>query len=89
MAKKKQLPRGLRNNNPLNIRKGAQRWQGQTGNDGAFCIFESMEYGYRAAFRLLHTYNNVSSTNSKQCKLCVHNSFTCNAWFLWEEAVSG
>ena len=33
---KKQLPRGLRNNNPLNIRKGAQRWQGQTGNDGAF-----------------------------------------------------
>ena len=57
MAKKKQLPRGLRNNNPLNIRKGAQRWQGQTGNDGAFCIFESMEYGYRAAFRLLHTYN--------------------------------
>ena len=33
--------------------------------------------------------NNVSSTNSKQCKLCVHNSFTSNAWFLWEEAVSG
>ena len=28
----------------------------------------------------------MSSTNSKQCKLCVHNSFTCNAWFLWEEA---
>ena len=57
MKKTKKLPRGLRNNNPLNIRKGAQRWQGQTGNDGAFCIFESMEYGYRAAFRLLHTYN--------------------------------
>jgi hypothetical protein len=47
----------LRNNNPLNIRKGGQPWQGQTGNDGAFCIFESMEYGYRAAFRLLRTYN--------------------------------
>ena len=57
MKKTKKLPRGLRNNNPLNIRKGAQRWQGQTGNDGAFCIFETMEYGYRAAFRLLHTYN--------------------------------
>ena len=57
MKKTKKLPRGLRNNNPLNIRKGAQRWQGQTGNDGAFCIFESMEYGYRAAFKLLHTYN--------------------------------
>ncbi len=34
MKKTKKLPRGLRNNNPLNIRKGAQRWQGQTGNDG-------------------------------------------------------
>lgn len=54
-----QLPRGLRNNNPLNIRHttGAQPWQGQTGNDGKFCIFESMEMGYRAAFRVLNTYN--------------------------------
>ena len=53
----KQQPRGLRNKNPLNIRKGAQRWQGQTGNDGAFCIFETMEDGYRAAFRVLDSYN--------------------------------
>ena len=54
-----QLPRGLRNNNPLNIRytKGAEPWQGQVGTDGGFCIFQSMELGYRAAFRLLHTYN--------------------------------
>ena len=52
-----QLPRGIRNNNPLNIRKSAQPWQGQTGNDGKFCIFESMEMGYRAAFRVLNTYN--------------------------------
>ena len=40
-------------------------------------------------YRKADKYINVSSTNSKQCKLCVHNSFTCNAWFLWEEAVSG
>ena len=57
MKKSNQLPRGLRNNNPLNIRKSAQPWQGQRGNDGKFCIFESMEMGYRAAFRVLNTYN--------------------------------
>ena len=57
------LPRGLRNNNPLNIRLSSDRWQGQsppsTSPEGekVFCQFESMEYGWRAAFRLLcHTY---------------------------------
>ena len=75
-------PRGIRNNNPLNIRLSKDRWQGQrnaitpnpsfpegkghiNGNDssprggreGVFCQFESMAYGWRAAFRLLcHTY---------------------------------
>ena len=55
----KQLPRGIRNNNPLNIRHsfGAKPWQGQRSHDGKFCIFDSMEMGYRAAFILLNTYN--------------------------------
>jgi hypothetical protein len=57
MKNVKQLPRGLRNRNPLNIRKSDQLWLGQTGNDGAFCIFVSNEYGYRAAFKILKTYN--------------------------------
>ena len=57
MTTNKNLPRGLRNRNPLNIRKSDQLWAGQTGNDGAFCIFLSNEYGYRAAFRILKTYN--------------------------------
>ncbi|MBO4672806.1 MAG: hypothetical protein J5616_00440 [Bacteroidaceae bacterium] len=57
MTTNKNLPRGLRNCNPLNIRKSDQLWAGQTGNDGAFCIFLSNEYGYRAAFRILKTYN--------------------------------
>ena len=56
-TKKRQLPRGLRNNNPLNIRKSDQLWQGQTGNDGAFCIFLENMWGYRAVFRILNTYN--------------------------------
>ena len=52
------LPRGLRNNNPLNIRHSSDRWQGKakTQTDPAFVQFVSMAYGYRAAFVLLRTY---------------------------------
>ena len=61
------LSRGLRNNNPLNIRLSKTKWLGQIkavptregleGSEKAFCVFESMAYGWRAAFRLLcHTY---------------------------------
>ena len=56
-------PRGIRNNNPLNIRKSKDQWQGLRAQqtDASFCQFESMEYGWRAAFKLLtrtyyHTY---------------------------------
>ena len=50
------LPRGIRNNNPLNIRRtGKDQWKGlsKTQNDRGFCQFESMEWGWRAAFYLL------------------------------------
>ena len=57
IRKRKQAPRGLRNHNPLNIRKSDQLWKGQTGNDGAFCIFLENKWGYRAVFRILNTYN--------------------------------
>jgi len=51
-------PRGLRNNNPLNIRHNADVFQGETkGNDTSFKTFTSMPYGYRAAFVTLATYN--------------------------------
>ena len=55
----KKLPRGLRNNNPLNIRwnPNTRPWQGQKSYDGEFVIFETMEDGYRAAFRVLDSYN--------------------------------
>ena len=59
MSEQTKLPRGLRNNNPLNIRLSKDKWQGQVAPEGekVFCQFESMEYGWRAAFRLLcHTY---------------------------------
>ncbi len=54
------LSRSIRNNNPLIIRLGKSRWQGlrKMQEDGAFCQFESMAYGWRAAFILLSTYYN-------------------------------
>jgi len=52
------IPRGLRNNNPLNIRHNADVFQGEIkGNDKSFKTFSSMPYGYRAAFVTLATYN--------------------------------
>jgi hypothetical protein len=50
-------PRGLRNNNPLNIRHNADKFQGEIkGNDKSFKSFVSLTYGYRAAFVTLGTY---------------------------------
>ena len=48
-------PRGIRNCNPLNIRKGKEQWKGlaERQQDAAFCQFKSLEYGWRAAFYLL------------------------------------
>lgn len=54
------IPRGLRNNNPLNIEKtkGGNPWQGEVvpSKDSRFAQFTSMVYGYRAAFKLLNNY---------------------------------
>jgi hypothetical protein len=51
------LPRGLRNNNPGNIRKSSTVWIGQvSGTDPDFVTFESIEWGYRAIFVLLRNY---------------------------------
>lgn len=50
-------PRGIRNNNPLNIRKGSD-WKGERPDqtDKAFEEFTSMEYGIRAGFIILRKY---------------------------------
>ena len=50
------LPRGIRNHNPLNIRRTAKdQWKGmaEVQTDRAFVQFKSLEYGWRAAFLLL------------------------------------
>ncbi len=49
------IPRGIRNHNPLNIRRSKDQWKGlaERQQDAAFCQFKSLEYGWRAAFYLL------------------------------------
>ena len=52
--------RGLRNNNPGNIRHGASKWVGLVpGDDSAFCTFSEMKYGYRAMIKLLQNYKKL------------------------------
>ena len=50
--------RGIRNNNPLNIRHGKSQWVGmrEEQTDKAFVQFTKRVYGYRAAFVLLRNY---------------------------------
>ena len=56
----KVLPRGIRNNNPLNIRKNQNRWKGlaRRQTDRSFFQFKEMKWGYRAAFIILKRYYN-------------------------------
>lgn len=58
--KKNEKPRGLRNNNPGNIRINNDLFQGEVkpSSDKEFKQFETMAYGYRAIFRILKNYHN-------------------------------
>ena len=62
-----QLPRGIRNNNPGNIRHGSN-WQGLNPNsrniDPAFCVFTSSVYGIRALAKVLINYKKIHSLNT-------------------------
>lgn len=53
------MSRGLDNNNPGNIRLSATKYRGevQPSRDKSFKQFETIAWGYRAVFVLLHTYN--------------------------------
>lgn len=55
------MPRGIRNNNPLNIRRSTDKWLGlsPTQRDTAFFQFTSLVYGYRAAGKLLQNYQRL------------------------------
>lgn len=61
------LPRGIRNNNPLNIVKG-NSWKGERAHqtDKRFEEFESIEMGLRAGFIILRNY--IEGTKTRPTK---------------------
>lgn len=69
---KQRLPRGVRNNNPLNIRKSNNNWLGKVqGTDSSFESFDTMEHGIRAAFIIVRTYiqkQNCTNVNNLICR---------------------
>lgn len=54
-------PRGIRNNNPGNIRKTKDKWLGlrEVQTDKEFFQFESMAWGYRAMLKVLINYRKL------------------------------
>jgi hypothetical protein len=60
------VSRGLRNNNPGNIRKSGDSWQGLASAqpDTAFFSFISMEYGIRALAVILKNYQRKYGLNT-------------------------
>ncbi|MEY1194589.1 structural protein [Providencia rettgeri] len=66
----RKIARGERNNNPGNIDYNpANKWQGQIGIEigvgkPRFCRFETVEYGIRAIYKLLQTYQRKYGLNS-------------------------
>ena len=51
-------PRGIRNNNPGNIRYDGTAWDGLAvpPSDGEFCVFTAPEWGLHAILRIIHSY---------------------------------
>ena len=62
-----QLPRGIRNNNPGNIRRGAN-WQGLKkdgkSQDPSFCVFTTPVAGIRALAKVLINYKKIHGLNT-------------------------
>lgn len=62
-----QTPRGIRNNNPGNIRHGTN-WQGLNPDgrkiDPAFCVFTAPVYGIRALAKVLTNYGKIHNLNT-------------------------
>lgn len=56
----KRQPRGIRNNNPGNIKSDGTHWQGldHPATDGTFCRFKKPVFGIRAMARILITYQD-------------------------------
>ena len=62
------IARGIRNNNPGNIRRNDTPWLGlaETQTDPDFFQFSDARFGLRAIFRTLHTYQLRDLTTLRQ-----------------------
>ena len=49
-------PLGVRSNNPGNVRDTGTKWQGQTGADAGFCVFDTPQNGIRCLAKVLLAY---------------------------------
>lgn len=64
---KHKAPRGIRNNNPGNIDRTNERWQGMSADQSAderFVVFDSAEWGIRALTKVLRNYGLRHDINS-------------------------
>lgn len=65
---KSNFPRGIRNNNPGNLRISASKWQGKIpadkNTDGAFEQFTNYAFGVRAMIILIRNYINRDGLNT-------------------------
>lgn len=61
MGKRTAEARGIRNNNPGNIRSTSDKWRGLAANqtDSTFFVFNTPEYGIRALAKILYKYYTV------------------------------
>ena len=61
------MPRGVRNNNPGNIKKGSRTWDGAIrGVDDTFVTFDNPTYGFKAMGDLLQVYQRKHGLNTVQ-----------------------
>ena len=49
--------------------------------------YDSMQCGITCLQMICEYYNNVSSMNSEQSKLCINGPLYIDAWLLWEQAI--
>ena len=60
------VPRGIRNNNPGNVRYTGTKWKGLADppSDGSFCRFETPEYGIRCIYVIISNYYTIHNIDT-------------------------
>ena len=81
---KENIPRGIRNNNPLNLRISSNAWLGKVKNntDGSFEQFTTIEYGLRAAFL------NIKKIVARRSRILLRTSIR-NLIHIWAPSSDG